>query len=42
MSGYSVYAAAKAGLYNFTKSLARELAPDVLLIQSRLVQSYGM
>ena len=31
MSGYSVYAAAKAGLYNFTKSLARELAPDVLV-----------
>ena len=31
MSGYSVYAAAKAGLYNFTKSLARELAPNVLV-----------
>tara|TARA_Y100001968_G_scaffold82314_1_gene73353 strand:+ start:419 stop:1147 length:729 start_codon:yes stop_codon:yes gene_type:complete len=31
MSGYSVYAAAKAGLYNLTKSLARELAPDVLV-----------
>ncbi len=31
MSGYSVYAAAKAGLYNLTKSLAKELAPDVLV-----------
>jgi len=31
MSGYSIYAAAKAGLYNFTKSMARELAPDVLV-----------
>ena len=31
MSGYSVYAAAKAGLYNFTKSVARELAPNVLV-----------
>ena len=31
MSGYSVYAAAKAGLYNLTKSLARELAPNVLV-----------
>ena len=31
MSSYSVYAAAKAGLYNLTKSLARELAPDVLV-----------
>ena len=31
MSGYSVYAAAKAGLYNLTKSLAKELAPNVLI-----------
>tara|TARA_B100000424_G_scaffold262968_1_gene249652 strand:+ start:666 stop:1394 length:729 start_codon:yes stop_codon:yes gene_type:complete len=31
MSGYSIYAAAKAGLYNLTKSLARELAPKVLV-----------
>ena len=31
MSGYSVYAAAKAGLYNLTKSLAKELAPNVLV-----------
>jgi pteridine reductase len=28
---YSVYTAAKAGLINFSKSLGKELAPDVLV-----------
>tara|TARA_B100000886_G_scaffold318007_1_gene257676 strand:+ start:4771 stop:5499 length:729 start_codon:yes stop_codon:yes gene_type:complete len=31
LKNYSVYTAAKAGLMNFTKSLAKELAPNVLV-----------
>jgi pteridine reductase len=31
LKDYSVYTAAKAGLINFSKSLAKELAPDVLV-----------
>ena len=31
LKNYTVYTAAKAGLMNFTKSLAKELAPDVLV-----------
>ena len=31
LKNYTVYTAAKAGLLNFTKSLAKELAPDVLV-----------
>ena len=31
MKNYTVYTAAKAGLMNFTKSLAKELAPNVLV-----------
>ena len=31
LKNYTVYTAAKAGLLNFTKSLAKELAPNVLV-----------
>ena len=31
LKNYTVYTAAKAGLMNFTKSLAKELAPNVLV-----------
>ena len=31
LKDYSIYTAAKAGLMNFTKSLAKELAPEVLV-----------
>ena len=31
LKNYAVYTAAKAGLMNFTKSLAKELAPNVLV-----------
>ena len=29
LANYTIYSAAKAGLYNLTKSLAKELAPNV-------------
>ena len=31
LKNYSIYSAAKGGLLNLTKSLAKELAPDVLV-----------